>query len=456
MDTDVTILAEEHDAHVALENRITNLLYLAESITKTSGMNQTFALEAMDLLPGFGGDTPIGYYSKDTSATRYKVSLEELNKGVWGLIVSACKALVDMIVKFIKWMFGSDGKDTKVADNMEKVTHSLEENSKLIEDLAKLYAEKANEANLTDDKTKEENATKAATESLSIATEDILRRFSHKLPRNIDELIKDFIEYEGKDSELAKVLRVEDPLLNDLLHSGEYAKAIKSVGRIISVIPAKAKESVAEYLKMTEEVRSNVSKIHEQSGEKVKKDPITVDMFGNGKTVTIGDGVKTINEARRAVMEKDLSTTSIIPFSKINEMVLNAIKKTDIESILRKVEAVEKELYSLREPLIKANDDIVKISDTLDLESPAFMYAISLREAFMVTRTDVIDCLKFFREIMIYANTLLKIDSKLHAIQKTVITVVESAIKENLGFLPPEFKELHKRIRDAIEEHNPK
>lgn len=66
---------------IATENRITDLKYLIQDIEKSSGINQALALEAQRIAPEFF-KSPIGYFTKELSATRYKVSLEELNNGL--------------------------------------------------------------------------------------------------------------------------------------------------------------------------------------------------------------------------------------------------------------------------------------------------------------------------------------------------------------------------------------
>jgi len=104
----------------ALENRITDLFYLADDIERASGMNQTFAMEAEKLLDGFVTKTPIGYYSRDISATRYKVSLEEISKGIWALIAAAVAAVIVMIVKFVKWISNSTSGGSGGISHREK------------------------------------------------------------------------------------------------------------------------------------------------------------------------------------------------------------------------------------------------------------------------------------------------------------------------------------------------
>jgi hypothetical protein len=120
----------------SLENRITDLFYLADDIQNASGMNQSFAMEAEKLLPGFGG-VPIGYYTVDTSATRYKVAVEELSAGIWALIAAAITAVAAMIYKFIKYVFGKDSEKGKLptVDDIEDIKKKTDEHAEIVSDV---------------------------------------------------------------------------------------------------------------------------------------------------------------------------------------------------------------------------------------------------------------------------------------------------------------------------------
>lgn len=99
----------------SFEHRFEDLGRLADDIQRSGGMNQNFAMEAERLSPGFLSEqVPLGYYSKDTSATRLKVSLEEISKGMWALIAAGIAAALALVYKLIKWFTGrgDDGEST--------------------------------------------------------------------------------------------------------------------------------------------------------------------------------------------------------------------------------------------------------------------------------------------------------------------------------------------------------
>lgn len=98
---------------VAVEDQLFDLEQLAMSIERAGGMNQRFALESERIVPGLlvTDRVPVGFYSKDTSATRLRVSLEEITKGMWALIAAGIAAALALLYKLYKWFSGDKSAD---------------------------------------------------------------------------------------------------------------------------------------------------------------------------------------------------------------------------------------------------------------------------------------------------------------------------------------------------------
>lgn len=98
---------------VATEDQIFDLEQLALSIEQVGGMSQRFAMESERIVPGLliNDRVPLGYYSKDTSATRLKISLEEITKGMWALIAAGIAAALALLYKLYKWFTGDKSED---------------------------------------------------------------------------------------------------------------------------------------------------------------------------------------------------------------------------------------------------------------------------------------------------------------------------------------------------------
>jgi len=80
---DVSVIAEmipELSAELpTTESMYVALSYLRDDMTSQRGMNQHLATEAISLIPNFGRNRPVGYYSKHTSMTGFEAALEELD-----------------------------------------------------------------------------------------------------------------------------------------------------------------------------------------------------------------------------------------------------------------------------------------------------------------------------------------------------------------------------------------
>lgn len=82
---------------IANESRMRELRYLRDDIARAGGMTKTFALEAARLIPTF--TEPNGqFYTEEPSATRYKVSLEEVEM----VITQDIKKSIAMLIKVLE------------------------------------------------------------------------------------------------------------------------------------------------------------------------------------------------------------------------------------------------------------------------------------------------------------------------------------------------------------------
>lgn len=415
------------DKITALESRIECLFSLASTIESAGGMNKAFALEALDILPEFGNNLSIAYYTKDLTITQYHASLEELSGGVWALLIAAGAALIAMVYKFIDWLFPSKSSNTSTYTNLIKADERQKDASTLVSEL-----------NLA---LKNANRTQAG----GVSTED----FSGIKFHSIDELLNNYIEREGKGTELDRMLRIEDPFFYDIINHKDYSKTIKSLGGALIHLPSDVIKSSDHYLNLVNTSVANIKSLRASDADEVPIDifqfPVMLDMFGRGEDITIGDGVAHINEIKNATKEIVLSGAKI-QFTKLNSLVSTAINATDITKILKKVESMEEDLCRLRTTLWTANDKVEKASLGDSLDKLMRDYTHALKDAFKITRTDVIDCLRFFKEIIDYANLLLRISARVESVQKAAFRVIEDELKKNIGYVPDNVKEICKRF----------
>lgn len=214
MDEDVAALE-------SIANRASDLEYLMEDIQKAHGMSQSFAMEAERILPGFSDLAPIGYYTRTISATRLKVSMEELSKGMWALIAAAAAAVIGLIVKIVSWLSGkkksdgggssSDAKEVakeRVAE-MERVSGVAERVGDALKDV------NPREVEIVDEKGKSDR------------------------PHTLTDLFEMLNENYDHTGEHLEFFSKPNPLYYDLVNGGEYSKAIDKMNNVVEMILAK-------------------------------------------------------------------------------------------------------------------------------------------------------------------------------------------------------------------------
>ncbi|EKD22683.1 MAG: hypothetical protein ACD_84C00012G0004, partial [uncultured bacterium] len=279
----------------------------------------------------------------------------------------------------------------------------------------------------------------------ALATEN----YNSSRPRNINELLDHYIKNEGRDSELARTLRSDDPLFHDVIFDGEYTKAIKSTIGAIAILPVSVTESAKKYLALVTNAEDQIQQAHWRP-IKIDEiiagiDPIVIDLFGKGKRSSIEDGVlelQAIHERVKATHRHD----AIIPFTKINSLFSKSINKTAIANIVRKIDTTKNKMDELLSSLAAANKRIEYLENPKVSPSIIQTYYTVLRNGFKTTRADVMNCFRFFHELMQYASILHNMDLKLAAVHKAALQVIESEIKKSVGKVPDEFI----TVRDEI------
>lgn len=208
-------------AAVGLESRISDLQYLANDIERSSGMCRSYALEAEKLLPGFGG-VPHGYYSTCISATRFRLSLEELSKGIWVLIAAAAAAAIAIIIKIFTWI--SKGSESENTGSKQSAKAAVDEVIKKAEDLPENLHEAAKDLERADGILKDTNITLKDSKGHDFKC--------MSMQSAVDHLFTDADRY----SRAKKLLETRDPIFHDIINNGPYSVAMQAIGHSLLAI----------------------------------------------------------------------------------------------------------------------------------------------------------------------------------------------------------------------------
>lgn len=101
---DLDLIAVGTEALEALEVQLRDLQLLQASIAEHQGMNQSIALEADALMPGFlNDDRPVAFFTKHPSKTMLAVANEEIGDQKKGILAKIRDFIVAMYQKVVAW-----------------------------------------------------------------------------------------------------------------------------------------------------------------------------------------------------------------------------------------------------------------------------------------------------------------------------------------------------------------
>jgi hypothetical protein len=199
-------IEEEAEVIATMEARIEDLMTLRAEISTQRGMSQALAIEGLRIMPEFGGGAPVSFYTLRPGRTRLAVASESIIGGIWSAIKSSLAALRRMIGKFLRWLTG--GSDEGDLDgNLDKASAETEKN---IAALVKVAEE------LLD-------AFKASRQGRYRSREG-----GSSANLSFDQII-DYVQGSSRNY-FYGVQPGPQKLFLDLLHNGEYSRAIRAIG----------------------------------------------------------------------------------------------------------------------------------------------------------------------------------------------------------------------------------
>lgn len=222
---DFAVVSDENQA-------LEDMKWLMKSIQSSHGMSQDFALEAERIAPGFL-TVPIGYYTKQPSNTRLKVSVENLFVRVWELIKSVIRKVKEIILKFSYWLVGKEYKGEKDPKKVEAdVQAAVQEEVRKVDELVVGVQEVANVSTKLSTEVKEGvkfKKSKVGGEA-AVSESDVVEEAGpggervvqwSDMDRIIDELM-------GEDKAVKDFMLGFNPYFNDLIMDGTIQATAQS------------------------------------------------------------------------------------------------------------------------------------------------------------------------------------------------------------------------------------
>jgi len=311
----------ESETLIGIESHYTDLLYLLKDVNQSRGMNQSFALEARKLLPDFDKGIPVGCYTPGMSATRYKVAIEEMSKGIWALISAAIAATLAIIVKiysyFSKKKTGKEGDGSSaVADveaQMQAATNDisvLDETASIVQDADQLLSQ----ANIV---LKDKKGQEYKCDSFQA----IIDRFFHS---------------EERYGRAKRFLQSHDAVLNDIIHNGAYSKLTNLVSDKLSVATAAigAKMDLLEQI-IRGDMGSHSVAEELKSVSMLNKAEQVLEIVVDNRTMTLSQTADYVKGIRAKLPETSTGTPTT--FDRLFSSVAHSFKERSIEHTLKQV-----------------------------------------------------------------------------------------------------------------------
>lgn len=205
-----------------IETSLEGLIDLLDSMRTARGMAQSFAHEAERLVPGIL-EVPVGYFTKEPTATRYKRSMESLFAKVWEFILETLRKIRQLIRKVVYWVIGQRApKEGASAEELKRATKEEEERNKQFVK--------------TTEHTIEGLQAKAST------MENVVRRgVEVKTPNqepqqlsSLDRLMGMLLDQSKNDllgKNIVRFMQGNDAFFNDFIAMGPYSKEIFAVNQ---------------------------------------------------------------------------------------------------------------------------------------------------------------------------------------------------------------------------------
>lgn len=413
-------LRTDVDLIVAIESQLTDLIYLFKDVVKSKGMNQTFALEAEKLVPGFGGGLPVGYYTEGLSATRYAVAMEEMSKGIWALIGAAIAAALAVIVKIYSYFSGKKrGEEGDASSAVESIHAHMRAAA---DDIGAL----------------DETASIVQEADRLLAHANIVLKNEHGHEYNCDSfqaIINNVFSDEERYGRAKKFLNTRDPILHDIINNGAYSQASTEIGNKLSLANAAI---IAKMDLIDQAIRSDLGSSSSSSELKntriltVAEKPL--ELVIGGRTMSLRETADHLKTIRAELAEKDVSHP--ITFDRLFTTMAHAYQSRSVDRLLHQLSTS----VTAAEQMQKRLEKMQSISRTLAVDGTpgATTQGVGehLRQVLFTTARDVAGLGMLASEINYYASNLDHLAREALGFATEVVRKTTSEMRRNKQEVP--------------------
>lgn len=409
-------IAEANLAAEALTDKISDLLDVMSDIVSVKGMSQSFALEAEKIIPNFG-NVPIGYYTKTPTMTRYRVSLEEMSKGIWALIAAVLAVIAGLLVKVFYFFTGKKDATAKDAEKcIDDQIDNIKETVTTVDKTANLINE--GDAVLRNAKIPclDENENAFYCTSFQIA---------------IDRLLVNNERYGAAKN----FLKLENPIYRDIIKFGRYSKAANEIGLKVNAINDLLKIKLESMLEVINTNLHSTNTIDDLNNAKVLKTlnvPVVINV--SGKQMTLDETADYLTGIRHAVSNE--TGQSDINFDTMFNSISRIYSTTKIVEILKAV----KNSFKVLSDMQKQVDAIKGINRNISTDGIVGGVGVdvghALRETIKTLSDDISNFNSIYAELHLFANTIDRLTNEAYGFATILVGKITSEMRANEQEIP--------------------
>ncbi len=440
-------LREDVDIIGVIETQLQDLDYLRNDITQTNGMSQAFALEAQRLIPGFGQDTPLKFYTDFPSATRLKPALEEISRTTWGLIAAAAAAVIASIWKIIRWIRGDKGggKGGGGGGGDDDIAGASKDAGKAIE---------KKQENLATAKEETKDAAQEVTEAVREIEGNSEYTYTdangkEKPLRNMEDAIEDMFVGSDKYDRVKMFLESEDPLFHDIVTNGPYVSAIKDMAPLMRALNGLLTARLANIKSVMKRDMGNGSQVDEainRSELGKLNQPISL-RFNNGER-TMSEIATSLSDLRNDVRDK--KTHKRVSFDHLFQIVSDAYDKSQLDRTLQDIKLSTTILADMEKEL----DNMRKVAASFSSDGNAGNLTAGIgnevRAAIFQNGRDLAAFGLLIAEVKIYTNYMEHLANTVSGVGGEVARKVVASTRGKDGKAPPAWVRLAKGLGDRM------
>lgn len=436
---------------VTLEARLIDLQDLAEEIEATQGMSQDFAMEALRILPDVLSAKP-SHFSKSPSATRLKVSLEEITTGVWALIAAAAAAIIGIIYKLYKWIAGDKSSDGEA--NAAGISAAADKGEKEMEK-QKEVAEATSEALVEAADSVKDAAAELHGKGIEISDKAIQGQRSAEGDKKVrytdfDHLIEKLLTDTNKYELAKKFLESNDPLFHDIIKVGEYTKMAEDAGVALLTL----KDAIETKLKLLEGILKNDLNSHRAVDEWKNNETLespklkeVIQLKFKGSMVPIDQVAKQLRDVKEKTMAKKVSER--INFDKLFERMASVYKKPTNMEIFESLRLSIITTAKLEERIEKMNDLSNNLAHDGQPGSASSGVAVRIRQVVLTLGKDVYGYAALANELKYYAMHSQYLAREALGFGLEVVRKIDHAMKMDGEEVP----EVWKKVLKDLDKH---